>query len=143
MGGEQEGPHLHGQDFGRTWGSPARDKGQRQARSAVQSLGGSRGVPVLVPVRASPVPSVVRGSLVVKFFCSRLHARRFQQGCARRLLPTCARKLLPAADPLPPGWLRSDARIRSSSRSLSNQFETSLRCFIGFPIASAAANSSE
>ena len=65
-----------------------------------------------------------------------------QQGCARRLLPTCARKLLPAADPLPPGWLRSDARIRSSSRSLSNQFETSLRCFIGLPIAAAAANSS-
>ena len=31
-------------------------------------LGGSRGVPVLVPVRASPVPSVVRGSFVVKFF---------------------------------------------------------------------------
>ena len=29
-------------------------------------LGGSRGVPVLVPVRASPVPSVVRG--VLKFF---------------------------------------------------------------------------
>ena len=29
----------------------------------------SRGVPVLVPVRASPVPSVVRGTLVVKFFC--------------------------------------------------------------------------
>ena len=26
------------------------------------------GVPVLVPVRASPVPSVVRGSFVVKFF---------------------------------------------------------------------------
>ena len=25
-------------------------------------------VPVLVPVRASPVPSVVRGSFVVKFF---------------------------------------------------------------------------
>ena len=33
-------------------------------------LGGSRGVPVLelVPVRASPVPRVVRGSFVVKFF---------------------------------------------------------------------------
>ena len=31
-------------------------------------LGDSRGVPVLVPVRASPVPSVVRGSFVVKFF---------------------------------------------------------------------------
>ena len=31
-------------------------------------LGGSRGVPVLVPVRASPVPSVVRGSFVVKFY---------------------------------------------------------------------------
>ena len=30
--------------------------------------GGSRDVPVLVPVRASPVPSVVRGSFVVKFF---------------------------------------------------------------------------
>ena len=28
----------------------------------------SDGVPVLVPVRASPVPSVVRGSFVVKFF---------------------------------------------------------------------------
>ena len=27
--------------------------------------------PVLVPVRASPVPSVVRGSLVVKFFFTR------------------------------------------------------------------------
>ena len=38
------------------------------------SFGGSRGVPVLVPVRASPVPSpvpsVVRGSFV-KFFCAR------------------------------------------------------------------------
>ena len=33
------------------------------------ALGGIfRGVPVLVPVRASPVPSVVRGSLVLKFF---------------------------------------------------------------------------
>ena len=31
------------------------------------SFGGSRGVPVLVPVRASPVPSVVRRSFVVKF----------------------------------------------------------------------------
>ncbi|EOD38782.1 hypothetical protein EMIHUDRAFT_224195 [Emiliania huxleyi CCMP1516] len=30
-------------------------------------LGGSRGVPVLVPVRASPVPSVVR-VMLVKFF---------------------------------------------------------------------------
>ena len=30
--------------------------------------GGSRGVPVLVPVRAHRVPSVVRGSFVVKFF---------------------------------------------------------------------------
>ena len=30
-------------------------------------LFGSRGVPVLVPVRASPVPSVVRGSFVVNF----------------------------------------------------------------------------
>ena len=30
----------------------------------------SIGVPVLVPVRASPVPSVVRGSFVVKFFLS-------------------------------------------------------------------------
>ena len=30
-------------------------------------LGGSSGVPVLVPVRASPVPSVVRGSFLVKF----------------------------------------------------------------------------
>jgi len=28
--------------------------------------------PVLVPVRASPVPSVVRGSFVVKFFCKAL-----------------------------------------------------------------------
>jgi len=28
-------------------------------------------VPVLVPVRASPVPSVVRGSFVVRFFCDR------------------------------------------------------------------------
>merc|ERR1711935_425945 len=31
-------------------------------------LGEILGVPVLVPVRASPVPSVVRGSFVVKFF---------------------------------------------------------------------------
>ena len=33
-------------------------------------LGGSRGVPVLVPVRASPVPRVVRGNFVAKFFLS-------------------------------------------------------------------------
>ena len=39
---------------------PRRPRGSR--------LGGSRGVPVLVPVRASPVPSVVRGGFVVKFF---------------------------------------------------------------------------
>ena len=38
---------------------PRRPRGSR--------LGGSRGVPVLVPVRASPVPSVVRGSFFVKF----------------------------------------------------------------------------
>ena len=42
------------------------DKVPRHSRRS--RLGGSRGVPVLVPVRASPVPSVVRGSLVVKFF---------------------------------------------------------------------------
>jgi len=41
---------------------PRRPRGSR--------LGGSSGVPVLVPVRASPVPSVVRGSFVVKFFCA-------------------------------------------------------------------------
>ena len=35
---------------------------------AVLAGGGSSGVPVLVPVRASPVPSVVRGNFVVKFF---------------------------------------------------------------------------
>ena len=36
--------------------------------AALAQLGGSRCVPVLVPVavRASPVPSVVRGSFVVK-----------------------------------------------------------------------------
>ena len=39
---------------------PRRPRGSR--------LGGSSGVPMLVPVRASPVPSVVRGSFVVKFF---------------------------------------------------------------------------
>ena len=42
--------------------------------AGVAYLGGSRGVPVLVPVRASPVPSLVRGSFVVKFFCKMLFA---------------------------------------------------------------------
>ena len=38
------------------------------ALARVAHSGGSRSVPVLVPVRASPVLSVVRGSSVVKFF---------------------------------------------------------------------------
>ena len=55
-------------------------------------LGGSRGVPVLVPVRASPVPSVVRGSLVVRFSVPKLPyiyvfvlfagADRLKSGCS-------------------------------------------------------------
>ena len=40
------------------------------------------GVPVLVPVRASPVPSVVRGSFFVKFFVPALH-----DGCPRGACP--------------------------------------------------------
>ena len=87
-GGGGQGPHLHEQDFGRTirgtggallvpgpGPAPELLTRGRGARSNVQNslprrsrLGGSRGVPVLVPVRASPVPSVVRGSFVVKFF---------------------------------------------------------------------------
>jgi len=41
-----------------------------------ESLGGSRSVPVLVPVRASPVPSVVRGRVVNSFSSSNV-ARPF------------------------------------------------------------------
>ena len=40
---------------------PRRPRGSR--------LGGSSGVPVLVPVRASPVPSVVRGVSVSEYSC--------------------------------------------------------------------------
>ena len=40
----------------------------RRARRS--RLGGSRGVPVLVPVRASPVARVVRGNFVAKLFLS-------------------------------------------------------------------------
>ena len=37
------------------------------------------GVPVLVPVRASPVPSVVRGSFVVRFFFELLRKKENRQ----------------------------------------------------------------
>ena len=43
----------------------------RDPHDAVSGLlGGSRGVPVLVPVRASPVPSVVRGEFCCKILFS-------------------------------------------------------------------------
>ena len=46
-----------------------------------------RGVPepVLVPVRASPVPSVVRGSFLMKFFrCVSASARQSRAQCRAR-----------------------------------------------------------
>jgi len=64
----------------RVWEDDKHWKGSVQSRqpalrpnvSRFSYVGGSRGVPVLVPVRASPVPSVVRGSSVVKFLCCKI-----------------------------------------------------------------------
>ena len=59
-----------------------REQGQSVTAAAVESscyakkFFFSLGVPVLVPVRASPVPSVVRGSFVVKFFSLAQHWAR-------------------------------------------------------------------
>ena len=45
--------------------APPHHPSQQSMRAGASLL--NHGVPVLVPVRASPVPSVVRGSFVVKF----------------------------------------------------------------------------
>ena len=42
--------------------------GELACLNSFNNTGHGTGVPVLVPVRASPVPSVVRGSGLVKFF---------------------------------------------------------------------------
>ena len=59
--------------------------GQRHKEAFLLNYKGlvSYGVPVLVPVRTSPVPSVVRGSFVVKFLSTYLcppHPQNLPEG---------------------------------------------------------------
>ena len=63
------------------------------ALAGVSRLGGSRGVPVLVPVRASPVPSVVREKKFVEKRNVSLSHQRSRRGISN-LVPLCVSRAL-------------------------------------------------